>query len=63
MRCCAGPWENGFPRYVWYKAGDTVFQGRLVNRVSGQYKGWQLAREEWPIGIDQFDWEQQHGGH
>lgn len=43
MQCCGGPWENGFPRCVWYKAGDTVFQGRLVNRVSGQYKGWQLV--------------------
>lgn len=43
MQCCRGPWENGFPRCVWYKAGDTVFQGRLVNRVSGQYKGWQLV--------------------
>lgn len=43
MQCCGGPWENGFPRCVWYKAGDTVFQGRLVNRVSGQHKGWQLV--------------------
>lgn len=62
MQCFAGPWENGFPRYVWYKSGDTVFQGRLVNRVSGQYKGWQLSRDEWPGGIDQFDWERRHGG-
>ena len=45
-----------------YKSGDTVFQGRLVNRVSGQYKGWQLSRDEWPGGIDQFDWERRHGG-
>lgn len=48
---------------VWgHSSGDTVFQGRLVNRVSGQYKDWQLSRDEWPGGIDQFDWERRHGG-
>lgn len=31
-------WEGGFPRYVWYKAGDTVYEGRLVNRDAGWYK-------------------------
>ena len=33
------PWEGGFPRYVWYKHGETVFEGRLVNRETGEYKG------------------------
>ena len=45
-------WESGFPRYVWYKLGDTVFEARLTNRGAGQYKGYQLKLEEWPEGIE-----------
>ena len=45
------PWEGGFPRYVWHKDGDTVFEARLVNRSDGSYKGYPLARAEWPPGI------------
>lgn len=48
----AGPWERGFPRYVWYKHGDTVFEGRLMNRGDGSYKGYPLHRDEWPRGIE-----------
>jgi hypothetical protein len=44
-------WEGGFPRYVWYKDGDTVYEARLVNRESGEYKGWPLERSEWPTWI------------
>ena len=47
-----GPWEEGFPRYVWYKDGDTVFEGRLVNRGAGSYKGYPLDMDEWPEGIE-----------
>ena len=46
------PWEAGFPRYVWYKDGDTVFEGRLVNRGRGSYKGYPLGDDEWPDGIE-----------
>ena len=46
------PWEGGFPRYVWYKHGDTVFEGRLVNRGIGSYKGYPLGEDEWPFGIE-----------
>lgn len=49
----AGPWEHGFPRYVWYKHGDTVFEGRLMNRGDGSYKGYPLHRDEWPRGIEE----------
>lgn len=41
-------WEGDFPRYVWHKEGDVVFEGRLVNQASGQYKGYPLNPEEWP---------------
>lgn len=46
------PWEGGFPRYVWYKHGGTVFEGRLVNRGTGSYKGYPLGEDEWPDGIE-----------
>ena len=47
------PWENGFPRYVWYKHTDgVVFEARLVNRGSGSYKGYPLDLAEWPAGIE-----------
>lgn len=48
----AAPWEGGYPRYVWYKHGETVFEGRLVNRGNGEYKGFPLRRSEWPEGIE-----------
>lgn len=44
-------WEGLFPRYVWYKAGETVYEGRLINRELGQYKGYPLERNEWPPDI------------
>lgn len=43
-----GEWEGMFPRYVWHREGDTVFEGRLVNRGNGSYKGFPLEKEEWP---------------
>ena len=50
------PWEGGFPRYLWYKAGDNVYEGRLVNSGKGEYKGYPLGRDEWPSGIEtQYD--------
>lgn len=46
------PWEGEFPRYVWYKRDETVFEGRLVNREVGTYKGYPLDGDEWPPGIE-----------
>ena len=43
-------WEGEFPRYVWHKEGDIVFEARLVNQGTGQYKGYPLNPEEWPVG-------------
>jgi len=28
-----------------------------MNRTLGQYKGWQLELDEWPDGIDDFNWD------
>lgn len=41
-------WEGDFPRYVWHREGDVVYEARLVNHVKGEYKGYPLNREEWP---------------
>ena len=49
-----GPWEGGFPRYVWYENDGTVFEGRLVNQGNGAYKGYPLYEDEWPAGIEEL---------
>lgn len=46
-------WEGDFPRYVWHREGDEVFEARLVNQGNGQYKGYPLNPEEWPQGLEQ----------
>ncbi|MBW3538821.1 MAG: hypothetical protein KY476_00985 [Planctomycetes bacterium] len=56
VQCFGPPWEGDFPRYAWCKVGETLYEARLVNRGLGEYKGWQLEPDEWPDGIDDFDW-------
>ena len=46
------PWEGEFPRYVWYEHENIVFEGRLVNRAQGTYKGYPLLEDEWPNDIE-----------
>lgn len=46
-----GAWEGGFPRHVWLRVGQTVFEGRLTNRTRGEYKGFPLEPHEWPEGL------------
>lgn len=43
-----GLMEGGFPRYVWYRDGDRVFEGRLTNRMKGEYKGYPIEPDEVP---------------
>ncbi len=33
------PWEGNFPRYAWHREGNTVYEARLTNRATGEYKG------------------------
>ncbi|MEY9838400.1 hypothetical protein [Streptacidiphilus sp. EB103A] len=44
-------YEGDFPRYVWIKRGSIVYEGRLVNREQGHYKGYPLAICEHPEGL------------
>jgi hypothetical protein len=48
------PWEGCFPRYVWYRQGETVYEARLVNQVKGEYKGYALCPDELPKGLDEL---------
>ena len=36
--------EGAFPRYVWYRDGNGLFEGRLTNHVLGEYKGYPRPR-------------------
>lgn len=49
------PWENAFPRYVWYKTGAIMYEGRLVNQTKGEYKGYPLSKDQWPENIREND--------
>ena len=40
--------EGAFPRYVWYRDGENLFEGRLTNRELGEYKGYPISRDEAP---------------
>ncbi len=44
-------WEGRFPRYVWILKGGTVYEGRLVNREQGHYKGYPLEPDQRPEGM------------
>jgi hypothetical protein len=41
--------DGAFPRYVWHREGDVMYEARLVNSGSGEYKGYPLNPDEWPI--------------
>jgi hypothetical protein len=46
-----GYFEGDFPRYVWVRRDSVVYEGRLVNFVLGEYKGYPLAPHEYPAGL------------
>jgi hypothetical protein len=49
--CTGAQWEQGFPRYAWWREGDACYQARLVNAGLGQYKGWPIPKHEWPTEL------------
>lgn len=46
---CGGMWEGEFPRYLWHKVGEQCYEARLVNQGNGQYKGYPIDDDEWPM--------------
>lgn len=45
------PWEGDYPRYVWHRQSQVVYEGRLVNQELGQYKGYPLEPDQYPEGL------------
>jgi hypothetical protein len=42
-------WEHGYPRYVWHRDGDVLYEARLTNSGTGEYHGYPLEdRWQWP---------------
>lgn len=37
-----GPWEQGFPKYVWHVEADTIYEARQGAPGSGEYHGYPL---------------------
>ncbi|MBF0335318.1 MAG: hypothetical protein HQL40_17005 [Alphaproteobacteria bacterium] len=48
-----GPWNNGFPRYIWFRDDDGQYWiGRVMAPQQGNppraaYKGWPVSEAEW----------------
>lgn len=41
--------DQGFPRLVWYRDGDVLYEARLSNAGQGDYHAYPLdGRWEWP---------------
>lgn len=49
------PWEDRFPRYVWYRKDNIVYEGRLVNQGLGEYKGYPLDPDQYPEGFESYE--------
>ncbi len=45
----SGVWDNGFPRYVWHREAEVVFEARHIGR--GRYKGYPLEPDEIVRGL------------
>ena len=41
-----GVWDNGFPRYVWRRVGDVIYEARQGSPGSGVYHGYPLYPEQ-----------------
>ena len=46
-----GPWDGGFPRYVWHREGDTIFEARQGSPGSGEYHGYPLTPQQHVQGL------------
>lgn len=46
-----GAWRGGYPQYVWYRHGRTVYEARQGSPGSGEYHGYPLQPEEVVRGL------------
>ena len=49
---CCGHFERGFPRRVWRRVGDTVFEARQETPGSGRYHGYPLQPDQTVKGME-----------
>ena len=47
-----GAWDGGYPRYVWHREGEIVFEARQGSPGSGQYHGYPLEPEQPVQGLE-----------
>ena len=41
-----GAWKQGYPCYVWYRDGDTIYEARQGSPGSGAYHGYPLQPKQ-----------------
>lgn len=46
-----GVWERGYPRYVWYRHDETLYEARQGSPGSGEYHGYPLLPSEKVRGL------------
>ena len=46
--------RNGMPKHVWYLDGEPLY--RAWGDHNGNYHGYPLRRDEWPVGIEKINW-------
>lgn len=50
-RMFSGDWQGRFPKYIWHRVGDIVYEGRQVTPGRGDYKGYPLFPDQIPDGV------------
>ena len=46
-----GTWRGGFPRYVWHREGDVIYEARQGAPGSGEYHGYPLDPNQTVRGL------------
>ena len=44
-------WEDGFPRYVWHKDGDVIYEARHTRGPPGTFHAYPLEKFQIPNGL------------
>lgn len=47
----SGDWQGNFPKYIWHREGNVVYEGRLVTPGRGDYKGYPIDADQVPKGV------------
>jgi hypothetical protein len=44
-------WEEGFPRYVWHRDGNTLYEARHTRGPGGSYHAYPIEIIQAPLGL------------